>query len=109
MTILIKNATIVTMGSEGVIYDGLLVVNGTRIVSLQSQNKNISDLENNADEIIDAAGKIVMPGLIDSHFHTCQHLMRGMGAAIARRGTRYPFGRTILFLLNLSYLLKMSI
>ena len=96
MTILIKNATIVTMGSEGVIYDGLLVVNGTRIVSLQSQNKNISDLENNADEIIDAAGKIVMPGLIDSHFHTCQHLMRGMGAAIARRGTRYPFWKNYL-------------
>ena len=96
MTILIKNATIVTMGPKGIIYDGLLTVDGTRIVSLESQNENTFDLENNADEVIDAAGKIVMPGLIDSHFHTCQHLMRGMGAAIARRGTRYPFWKNYL-------------
>ena len=96
MTILIKNATIVTMGPKGIIYDGLLTVDGTRIVSLESQNENTFDLENNSDEVIDAAGKIVMPGLIDSHFHTCQHLMRGMGAAIARRGTRYPFWKNYL-------------
>ena len=96
MTILIKNATIVTMGPKGIIYDGLLTVDGTRIVSLESQNENTFDLENSADEVIDAAGKIVMPGLIDSHFHTCQHLMRGMGAAIARRGTRYPFWKNYL-------------
>ena len=96
MTILIKNATIVTMGPKGIIYDGLLTVDGTRIVSLESQNENTFDLENNADEVIDAAGKIVMPGLIDSHFHTCQHLMRGMGAAIARRGTKYPFWKNYL-------------
>ena len=96
MTILIKNATIVTMGPKGIIYDGLLTVDGTRIVSLESQNENTFDLENSADEVIDAAGKIIMPGLIDSHFHTCQHLMRGMGAAIARRGTRYPFWKNYL-------------
>tara|TARA_Y100000994_G_scaffold26822_2_gene18958 strand:+ start:6775 stop:8154 length:1380 start_codon:yes stop_codon:yes gene_type:complete len=96
MTILIKNATIVTMGPKGIIYDGLLTVDGTRIISLESQNENTFDLENNADEVIDAAGKIVMPGLIDSHFHTCQHLMRGMGAAIARRGTKYPFWKNYL-------------
>ena len=96
MTILIKNATIVTMGPKGVINDGLIAINGTRIVSLKSRNENTSDLEKDADEIIDAAGKIVMPGLIDSHFHTCQHLMRGMGAAIARCGTRYPFWKNYL-------------
>ena len=96
MTILIKNATIVTMGPKGIIYDGLLTVDGTRIISLESQNENTFDLENSADEVIDAAGKIIMPGLIDSHFHTCQHLMRGMGAAIARRGTKYPFWKNYL-------------
>ncbi|MCH2524541.1 MAG: hypothetical protein MK020_06645, partial [Dehalococcoidia bacterium] len=68
MTILIKNATIVTMGPKGIIYDGLLTVDGTRSVSLEYQNENTFDLENNSDEGIDAAGKIVMPGLIDSHF-----------------------------------------
>ena len=43
MTILIKNATIVTMGPKGIIYDGLLTVDGTRIVSLESQNENTFD------------------------------------------------------------------
>lgn len=96
MAILIKNATIVSMGSLGVINDGLIVIDGTRIVSIDPQNKNTSDIENNVDKVIDATGKIVMPGLIDSHFHTCQHLMRGMGAAIARHGTRYPFWKNYL-------------
>jgi|GEM_PF-72017 5-methylthioadenosine/S-adenosylhomocysteine deaminase len=96
MAILIKNATIVSMGSLGVINDGLIVIDGTRIVSIDPQNNNTSDVEKNVDEVIDATGKIVMPGLIDSHFHTCQHLMRGMGAAIARHGTRYPFWKNYL-------------
>lgn len=90
MSILIKNATIVSMGSPGVIENGTLVVEGTRIVSIGARRENAPD-EEHADEIIDAAGKIVMPGLIDTHFHTCQQLMRGIRAAITRRGTRYPF------------------
>ncbi len=96
MTILIKNATIVSMGSLGVINGGSVLIDGTRIVSIGLQNERPSDAEKNVDEVIDATGKIVMPGLIDSHFHTCQHLMRGMGAAIARHGTRYPFWKNYL-------------
>jgi len=96
MPILIKNAMIVSMGSMGIIKDGMIVIEGTRITSIGPQNKNIFDVEKHADKVIDAAGKIVMPGLIDSHFHTCQHLMRGMGAAIARRGTRYPYWKNYL-------------
>ena len=91
MSILIKNANIVSMGSLGVIEDGSLLIEGTRIVSIGPNGKSSSDDEEHADEVIDAAGKIVMPGLIDTHFHTCQQLMRGIGAEIARRGTRYPF------------------
>ena len=96
MAILIKNANIVSMGSLGIINNGSIVIDGTRIVSIDSQLGESPDIEKDVDEIIDATGKIVMPGLIDSHFHTCQHLMRGMGAAIARHGTRYPFWKNYL-------------
>lgn len=30
-----------------------------------------------AAEVIDGSGKLVMPGLVDSHTHTCQQLLRG--------------------------------
>ena len=96
MNILIKNATIVSMGSSGVINNGQILIDGTRIVSIAPQTETTSDVETTVDQVIDATGKIVMPGLIDSHFHTCQHLMRGMGAAIARSGTRYPFWKNYL-------------
>ena len=96
MNILIKNATIVSMGSSGVINNGQILIEGTRIVSIATQNKTTSDIETTVDQVIDATGKIIMPGLIDSHFHTCQHLMRGMGAAIARSGTRHPFWKNYL-------------
>ena len=96
MNILIKNATIVSMGSSGVINNGQILIDGTRIVSIAPQTETTPDVETTVDQVIDATGKIVMPGLIDSHFHTCQHLMRGMGAAIARSGTRYPFWKNYL-------------
>lgn len=91
MSILIKNATIVTMGSAGIIEQGSLVIDGTRITSIGSPSTSTFIDDKTVDEVIDAAGKIVMPGLIDTHFHTCQQLMRGIRAAIVRRGTRYPY------------------
>ena len=51
MAILIKNATIVSMGSLGVINDGLIVIDGTRIVSINPQDKNTSNVENNVDKV----------------------------------------------------------
>ena len=68
MAILIKNANIVSMGSLGIINNGSIVIDGTRIVSIDSQLGESPDIEKDVDEIIDATGKIVMPGLIDSHF-----------------------------------------
>ena len=32
-----------------------------------------------ATETLDGKGKLVMPGLIDGHTHTCQQLLRGRG------------------------------
>ncbi len=96
MSLLIKNATIVSMGSLGVITKGALLIEGTRIASIGPQDEIAFDVEKRADKVIDATDKIVMPGLVDSHFHTCQQLMRGIRAAISRRGTRYPYWKNYL-------------
>ena len=33
--------------------------------------------DSSASEIIDGKGKLVMPGMVDGHTHTCQQLLRG--------------------------------
>ena len=34
--------------------------------------------DSSASEIIDGKGKLVMPGMVDGHTHTCQQLLRGV-------------------------------
>lgn len=69
-TALIKNAVIVTMNANRDIIQGDLLIENGRI-------KNIGQLEDKADKIIDAAGQLVVPGLIQTHIHLCQTLFRG--------------------------------
>lgn len=69
-TTLIKNAMIVTMNAQREIVHGDLLIEDDCI-------KNIGQLDDIADKIIDAGGKLVIPGLIQTHIHLCQTLFRG--------------------------------
>lgn len=70
--LLIKNAEIVTMNSREEILKGDLLVEGNRIVSVGDYVP-----ETSADQIIDASGRTVIPGFIQTHIHLCQTLFRG--------------------------------
>ncbi|WP_445490609.1 5'-deoxyadenosine deaminase [Niallia sp. 03133] len=71
-TILIKNAQIVTMNkSEEIIIGDILIENN--IIKEIGQGLN----EANAEKIIDAANRTVIPGFIQTHIHLCQTLFRG--------------------------------
>jgi len=72
MAILIKNGSLVTMNPGREILNADLLIEGDRI----SKIGKISPEP--ADEIIDASGKIVIPGLVQTHVHLCQTLFRGM-------------------------------
>ncbi|MEN6348534.1 MAG: 5'-deoxyadenosine deaminase [Syntrophomonas sp.] len=72
MTILIKNGTIVTMNNKREIIQGDLLIKEDRI----SQVGSLSNCE--AEEVIDARDKLVIPGLVQSHLHLCQALFRGL-------------------------------
>ena len=52
MSILIKNATIVTMGSAGIIERGSLVIDGTRITSIGSPSTSTFIDDKTVDEVL---------------------------------------------------------
>lgn len=76
-TILIKNADwLVTMDAERrIITDGALLIENDRVVKI---GKTSALKRTRADTVIDAAGKLVLPGLIDTHVHNTQQLGRGL-------------------------------
>lgn len=78
-TLLIKNArVVVTMDEQRrEISDGAIFVRGNVI----EQVGPTSELPQAADEVIDAAGHVVIPGLVNTHHHMYQSLTRVIPAA----------------------------
>jgi 5-methylthioadenosine/S-adenosylhomocysteine deaminase len=67
--ILIRNGMVLTLDPAGTYFEnGTVVLEGDRITDVLDSSAPIADQP--GDQVIDAAGKIVMPGLIDLHYHT---------------------------------------
>ncbi|MFU8811951.1 MAG: amidohydrolase family protein [Balneolaceae bacterium] len=75
--VLVRNATIWTMGSQGVIENGDLLVRDGKVAEVGT---NLSAPRNAV--VIDAAGKHVTPGLIDAHLHSGTDGVNEVGNAI---------------------------
>lgn len=75
MVILIKNAHILTMNKEFSEFNGNILIKGEKIVRISKDE--ITDIDKDT-KIIDAKGKIAMPGFVQPHIHLCQTLMRGI-------------------------------
>ncbi|MFL6245342.1 MAG: amidohydrolase family protein [Thermoanaerobaculia bacterium] len=63
-SIALTNARIITMRGDEVIENGTIVINGNRIAAIGA-NAAIPA----GAKVIDAAGKTIMPGIIDVHWH----------------------------------------
>ncbi|NMD69911.1 5'-deoxyadenosine deaminase [Bacillus sp. DNRA2] len=69
---LIRNAEIITMNPDNeIVYGDLLIEKDT----ISEIGTKISSL--GVEKIIDASGKTVIPGFIQTHIHLCQTLFRG--------------------------------
>ena len=72
---LFRNGWVVTMDETiGDIENGDVLIEGDRIAAVGRA------LRAEADEVVDASGMIVMPGLVNAHMHTWQAGLRGIGA-----------------------------
>ena len=74
MSILVRQATVLTLeGSDGLTpFTGDVLVDGGRIAGLDGHLPHAD-----ATTVIDGTGKLVMPGLVDAHFHSGDAFLRG--------------------------------
>jgi len=79
--IIIVNVTIITLNEANqVLRNGAIVIQNDRIIDLGDSTAMQTKYE--AEVVIDATGKLVLPGLINSHTHMCRSLLRGKTADI---------------------------
>jgi 5-methylthioadenosine/S-adenosylhomocysteine deaminase len=78
---LIKHATIITLDAENRIFKGSVAINRGKIVAVDPGAS--SHPVDAFDEVIDGAGKILLPGFVQTHIHLCQTLFRGAADDLA--------------------------
>jgi len=83
--LLIKEAVVVTVDDDNqVFWDGAVAVKDDRIVAVGSSA--VLEAEYSAERVIDATGKMVMPGLVDTYHHAGHGMIKG----IYRTGLGWP-------------------
>jgi len=71
-TLLIQGAQLVTMNEAQDVLTGDLLIENNVIARIGT---DLSEVQ--ADRVIDARGKVLLPGFIQTHVHLCQTLFRG--------------------------------
>src|SRR6478672_10900109 len=76
--ILISGGTIVTMNDDHheVITDGAVAIKGNKIVAIGDRKDLVTQVI--PTRVINATGKVIMPGLINTHTHVPMSLFRGI-------------------------------
>lgn len=74
---IIKNAYVVTMDKErNVVSNACIVIDKDKIVEVGTE-EIAANYE--ADRVVDAKGKFVFPGMISTHSHLFQNMLKGLG------------------------------
>ena len=75
--ILIKNGIVVTMNpSIGIIKNGAVAIEGDKILDVGNSERLKKEYK--TDIVVEASGMAVLPGLINTHVHLYQNLLKGL-------------------------------
>jgi len=78
VSLIITNGIVITVdGTRRVLNPGAVAINGTDIVAVDTPDAIASRYK--AAQTLDAAGRVVMPGLINTHTHAAMVMYRGLG------------------------------
>ncbi|KAI1337464.1 hypothetical protein F5Y15DRAFT_154937 [Xylariaceae sp. FL0016] len=76
--LLLKDATIITVGApRRIILKGFVVIQDSRIAYVSSSPPSPESLPENT-RVLSLPGRIIIPGLINTHAHLAQSLLRGL-------------------------------
>ncbi|MBF8301272.1 MAG: mtaD 1 [Acidobacteria bacterium] len=92
VSLVVTNGTIVTMDGGGrVMANGAVAIDGSDIVAVDTADAIQRDFH--GSETIDAAGQVVLPGLVNTHTHAPMVLYRGLADDLALMEwlTKYMF------------------
>jgi len=76
-SLIINNAVVVTLDDRNHTFEGSVLVEGGTITALGAS------VAARADEVIDARGRALLPGFVQTHIHLCQTLFRGAADDLA--------------------------
>ena len=83
-TTIYSHATIITMDADRrIIIDGAIVIQQNRIIAVDKTDNVLSNPTYHQDaEIVDCTDRIILPGLINTHAHLAQSLLRGLAEEV---------------------------
>jgi 5-methylthioadenosine/S-adenosylhomocysteine deaminase len=82
VTLIVSNGIVITVdGDRRILNPGSIAINGADIVAIDTPAGIAARFT--AADTIDAAGKVVMPGLINTHTHAAMVMYRGLGNDLA--------------------------
>ncbi len=82
--LLLRGGTVLTVDDERRVFgDGAVAIAGERIAAVSAAAELSNAAAARGARVVDCAGKLVLPGLVDTHNHLFQTLARGLGEGLA--------------------------